>query len=161
MLKPQLVPLLLTLLICPAWADIYKQVDEHGNITFINTPIQGAQRVFIESGYPAMRPAAKAKNGANTPRVSTASPSTFPRVDAGAQKERDVNRRRILEDELSAEQRLLADRKIELANADSNRSAEEKANPQKYVERLGRLRENLLLHEKNIAALQTELGKTH
>lgn len=159
MLKPHFAPLLLTLLICPAWADIYKHVDEHGNITFTNTPIKGAQRVIIESGYPAPRPAAKAKSGESTPRISPPSPATFPRVDAGAQKERDVNRRTILQDELAAEQRLLVERKKELADAEINRSAEEKTNPQKYVERIGRLRENLQLHEKNIAALQTELGK--
>ncbi|MDR3410458.1 MAG: DUF4124 domain-containing protein [Formivibrio sp.] len=159
MQKLPLTPLLLVLLICPAWADIYKHIDEHGNITFTNTPIRGAQRVFIESGYPAIRPATKAKNGTNAPRIPSATPSSFPRVDSGTQKERDVNRKTILQDELSTEQHLLADRKKELADAETTRSPEEKSNPQKYLERIGRLRENLLLHEKNIAALQTELSK--
>ena len=154
-------PLLLILLAGPTWADIYKHVDAQGNITFTNTPIQGAQRIFIEHGNPAARPAAKAKSSESVPRITAPSPSAFPRVEARAQKERDVNRRRILQDELAAEQRLLTERKKELADAETNRSTEEKTNPQKYLERIGRLRENLQLHEKNIAALQTELGKIH
>lgn len=158
--KFPLALLLLTLLSGPAWADIYKHVDEHGNITFTNTPVRGAQRIFVEPGYVAPRQA-KVKNGeTGTPRVSTPSPTHFPRVDSGTQKERDANRQRILQDELAAEQRLLAEQKKALADAESNRSSEEKANPQKYLERLGRLRESLQLHEKNVAALQTELGKT-
>ncbi|MBS1156412.1 MAG: hypothetical protein H6R07_2336 [Proteobacteria bacterium] len=158
--KLPLASLLLILLGSPAWADIYKHVDEHGNITFTNTPVRGAQRIFVEPGYAAPRQANKAKNGeAGTPRVNTPSPTHFPRVDSGTQKERDVNRQRILQDELASEQRLLAEQKKALADAETNRSAEEKANPQKYLERIGRLRERLQLHEKNVAALQIELGK--
>lgn len=156
--KLPLASLLLILLGSPAWADIYKHVDEHGNITFTNTPVRGAQRIFVEPGYAAPRQANKARNNeAGTPRVNT--PAHFPRVDSGTQKERDVNRQRILQDELASEQRLLAEQKKALAEAETSRSAEEKANPQKYLDRIGRLRESLQLHEKNVAALQTELGK--
>lgn len=159
MMKPCHLTLLLFVLATPVWADIYKHVDEHGNITFTNTPIKGAQRILIEPTTPTQRPGTTAKPGQTPPRTGTATPSSFPRVDADTQKERDVNRRRILEEELASEQRLLAERKKELADAEITRTAEERNNPQRYLERLGRLRENLQLHEKNIAALQTELNK--
>lgn len=162
MLNFRLLPLLLTLSCIPAWADIYKHVDEQGNVTFTNTPLKGAQRIFVEQSRPTLIAPGTSKpkdRAAASPRVSTPSPAAFPRVDTGSQRERDVNRRRILEEELNSERRQLAERKKELAEAESTRSAEEVANPQKYVARLGRLRENLLLHEKNIVALQTELGK--
>lgn len=152
MLKSCLFPILMLALYCPAWADIYKHVDEHGNITFTNTPLKGAQRILIEPSHP---PRAAAPNA---PR-NTASPSSFPRIDTSLQKERDISRRRILEEELASEQRLRDERKKALTDADTTRTAEEKNNPQKYLERLGRLRENLQLHEKNIAALQNELSK--
>ncbi len=159
MMKIRFLPLLCCLLSTPTWADIYKHVDENGNVTFTNTPMKGAQVILVESANP---PPAVPKARSNNPTKAQAiapSPAAFPRVDTGSQKERDVNRRRILEEELAAEQRLLADRKKELADADHNRSAEEKTNPQKYLARLSRLRENMLLHEKNIAALQTEISK--
>lgn len=158
MMKLRHLTPLLFVLAAPTWADIYKHVDEHGNITFTNAPVRGAQRILIEPTRATARPAAPSLS-APAPSRSTVSPSSFPRVDAGTQKERDISRRRILEDELSNEQRLLNERKQELTNAEAQRSAQEKSNPQQYVERLGRLREGILLHEKNIAALQSELGK--
>lgn len=157
--KSCLLALFISLLTCPVWADIYKHVDENGNITFTNTPMKGAQRIVVEQYSPAPSSKTRRSNATTTSSVSTPSPAAFPRVDTGSQKERDVNRRRILEEELAAEQRLLAERKKELSEAEANRSAEEKTNPQKYVERIGRLRENAVLHEKNVAALQTELSK--
>ena len=68
-----------------------------------------------------------------------------------------INRRRILEEELASERRILATQKKELAEAENTRSAGEQG--QQYIERIGRMRENLVLHERNISALQTELTK--
>ncbi len=159
MVKFRLIPLLPFLLAVPVRADIYKHIDANGNVTFTNAPMAGAQRIIIEQSRQVPRPVAKARTSAESSRSAVPSPSAFPRVDSGSQKERDVNRRRILEEELAAEQRLLAERKKELAEAESNRSTQERANPAKYVARIGQLRENMTLHEKNIAALQAEIGK--
>ncbi|WP_177187792.1 DUF4124 domain-containing protein [Formivibrio citricus] len=148
---------LLFLLAAPlAWGDIYKHVDDKGNITFTNSPMKGATRVIVES--PSPRSTAKAKNGSKA-QAASPSPANFPKVSSGAQKERDTNRRRILEEELAAEKRLLENQKKELSEAETNRSAEEKANPKKFLERISRLREGLVLHEKNISALQAELSR--
>lgn len=148
-------------LVVPAWGDIYKSVDENGNITFSNTPSRGAQRVFVESGQAGSRPSSGNKAQPKPPSAAhNPSPAHFPRVDAGTQRERDSNRRRILEEELSSEQRQLQESRQRLKEAEGNRTQEERANPTRYLERLARLRDNMTLHEKNIGALQSELART-
>lgn len=141
----------------PAHADIYKHVDESGNITFTNRPMKGAQRILIEPGLPPADTAYRAKSPGGLPRPTASALASFPRIDADTQRKRDLNRRSILEEELANEQRLLAERRQELAQAEARRSTENRHNPPQ--EQLQRLRENLLLHERNITALQSELDK--
>lgn len=138
----------------PALADVYKYVDENGNVTFTNTPVKGAKRIFIE---PAPNQPSKS---ANTPKssVSNSTPKSFPRVSAGTQKTRDVNRKRILQDELATEERLLSKSQQALAEAESKSRTDSTAiTPAK----LTLLRDNVTLHQKNISALQDEIGKIH
>ncbi|AZN36871.1 DUF4124 domain-containing protein [Iodobacter ciconiae] len=142
-----------------AHADIYKYVDEHGNVTFSNIPMRNAQRILAEPGalIPAPRP-----RGNSTPKErspQTATPGNFPRVDAATQKSRDSNRHLILNEELTSEQKNLAEARRLLADAENSKTAEEKASPQKYVEKIGRIRNNMTLHEKNISALQSEISR--
>jgi bacterioferritin (cytochrome b1) len=66
-------------------------------------------------------------------------------VDAGTQKARDESRRKILEDELAAEQRSLSDARAKLA--DQGDAAQRKP-----------LQESVERHERNVAALQRELS---
>jgi len=91
---------------------------------------------------------------------STGSAQGFPKVDAATQKSRDSVRRKVLVDELSAEQKLLAEAKAQYANGKPMPLPEEKEAPQKYDERIVRLRQAVTLHEKNIAALEKELAST-
>lgn len=150
--------LISAVLALPAAADIYKHVDESGNVTFTNQPMKGAQRILVEPGF---KPQPRA--GTSSGRSSAAhnpSPAHFPRVDAQTQRERDSNRRLILQEEMANEQQRLTDVRKQLQEADATRSADEKANPARYLERLGRLREAVQLHEKNLAALQAELSRT-
>ncbi|MBE9608985.1 hypothetical protein INR99_06470 [Chitinilyticum litopenaei] len=98
-------------------------------------------------------------SGSSGTKVSPPSPANFPKVDSETQRSRDSNRKRILQDELANEQNLLNNSKKALSEAETTKSAEEKANPSKYLERIGRLRENIVMHEKNIAALQKELAR--
>jgi len=83
-----------------AQAEIYKQVDEQGRVTYSNVPMKGATKLNLEplNTVPATRP-----------KTSVASPSGFPKVDGDTQKKRDDTRRRILEEELAAEEKMLAD----------------------------------------------------
>ncbi|QLI80234.1 DUF4124 domain-containing protein [Chitinibacter fontanus] len=143
------------------WADIYKYVDENGNVTFTNSPIKGAVRIMAEPSSPR-RSTSETSGKATQPRapsVAAPSPINFPRVDAATQKSRDSNRKQILTDELNSEQASLNAAKKALQEADANRSAEEKANPKLYLDRIGRLRETIVMHEKNTAALQAELSR--
>ncbi|BCB25502.1 hypothetical protein SKTS_03880 [Sulfurimicrobium lacus] len=108
-----------------AHAEIYKQVDAQGRVTYSNVPMKGATKLNLEplNTVPATRS-----------KASTPSPSGFPKVDGDTQKKRDDTRRKILEDELAAEEKLLME-----ASAQKDATA-------------------ISLHEKNVAALKKELA---
>jgi hypothetical protein len=139
-----LLPLVLAASL-PAQGEIYKFVDENGRVTYTNIPRKGAIKLDIGTAEP---PRARANAG----------PGNFPKVDNQTQKKRDDLRRQILEDELANEQRALAEARKALQEGEATRLPEEAANPQKYQERIRRLKETVALHERNIAALRKELA---
>ncbi|GGP28221.1 DUF4124 domain-containing protein [Silvimonas amylolytica] len=138
-----------------AHADIYKSVDADGRVTFSNIPMKGATRVYTDP-IPMGNSKVHGKSGSGN-KVTAPSPADFPRVDAATQKSRDTNRRQILTDELATEQQALTDARKALADAQASTDAQ--TNPQKYQERVSRLRDNTTLHEKNVAALQQEMAR--
>jgi hypothetical protein len=89
---------------------------------------------------------------------STPSPAGFPKVDVDTQKGRDDMRRRVLADELSAEEKLLAEARASYANGAPVPLPEEQADAEKYRQRIARLRQSVQLHERNIEALKKELA---
>lgn len=106
----------------------YKWTDANGKVHYANVgPIpKNAVKMFPDSG--PITPAAH-------PRASSSpTPVTFPRVDPETQKKRDETRRQILEDELSAEEKLLAEAKK------------------------GSSKEETDLHRKNVEALKKEIA---
>jgi hypothetical protein len=131
-------------------AEIYKQVDESGRVTYSNIPMKGAKRLNLDP-LPVV-PATKAKN-------ASPSPSDFPKVDLGTQKKRDDMRHQILQEELAAEEKLLVEAGQTLKEAEGARGDKESNKlPSKYLERLQQLKENVVLHEKNIQALKLEIA---
>ncbi len=106
-------------------AEIYKHIDAQGRVTYSNVPIKGATKLNLEPLTTVPGPRAK---------TSTPTPANFPRVDSDTQKKRDDTRRKILEEELATEEKLLA------------------------VATKGQSREEIELHEKNISALKKELS---
>lgn len=90
----------------------------------------------------------------------TPAPAGFPKVDAQTQRTRDDMRRKVLTDELSAEEKLLAEARAQYANGAPTPLPEEQTNAAKYQERIARLRQSVLLHERNVEALRKELGNT-
>jgi hypothetical protein len=88
----------------------------------------------------------------------SASPSGFPKVDATTQRGRDDIRRKVLNEELAAEQKLLEEARAAYGIGAPPATAEEQNAPQKYAERVARLRQAVSLHEKNIEALKKELA---
>ena len=154
------------LIVCPmfAQAEIYKAVDANGHVTYSSTPIKGGKKIVLEPlstmAPPSPRPAA--------------SPEGFPKVDGATQRGRDDTRRRILQDELSTEEKLLNEAKQALKAGEENPEVfkmvvgkrpdgspiiETRRNVAKYDEKIKSLNDQVDLHQKNIEALKTELSK--
>ncbi len=141
-------------LVAPAQADTFKCVDANGRATYTNmkeeTRGKNCTLVMREiSVVPAM-PAARAA----TPAPS---PSGFPKVDSATQKSRDQDRRRILEDELSGEEKALEQAKAELTEQEGIRTGGER-NYQRVLDRLQKYKDEVDRHQKNVEALKKELA---
>lgn len=98
------------------------------------------------------------ETGAATPTTSSPSPPGLPRVDAATQKGRDELRRKVLQDELATEEKLLLESRSAYANGAPPALADEQKDPQRYAERIAKLRQSVQLHERNVEALRRELG---
>ncbi len=98
-------------------------------------------------------------SAAPSPARSASSPSSFPRVDSDTQKSRDDMRRKVLGDELEAEEKLLAEARAEYGNGAPAPLAEEKADAERYRQRIERLRQSVQLHERNVDALKKEMAR--
>jgi hypothetical protein len=139
-----------------AWAQgsVCKYIDADGNIVFSNLPPEKGQRKISCIGGDEPR------KGTAPARSTTPSPAGFPKVDADTQRTRDDMRRKVLADELGAEEKLLAEARATYANGAPVPLPEEQGNAEKYRERIARLRQSMQLHERNIEALRKELGTT-
>jgi len=113
---------------------MYKCTTRNGNIAYFNVP------------------------GAVGSTARTPTPAGFPKVDAGTQKGRDILRNKVLTDELATEEKLLSEARAAYGDGTPPPLPDEKANAQKYADRLARLRQAVALHEKNIEALKRELA---
>jgi len=125
------------------------------------TRVEGSTyKCVTQSGYTAYFnvPGATGEgDGASSSRGS-ASPSGFPKVDSSTQKGRDDIRRKVLNEELAAEQKLLEEARAAYGNGAPPAMPDEQNVPQRYAERVARLRQAVSLHEKNIEALKKELA---
>ena len=129
----------------PAVAEIYKYVDENGRITYTNLPKKGAKKLDLD-------PVSAAKTRSST------GPTDFPKVDNHTQKKRDDLRKQILQDELATEEKSFTEAQKMLKEGEAIRIGDEARNNQKYLDRVKKLKDNVSLHERNIAALKKELG---
>jgi len=149
-----LVAALVFVLAAPARGDTFKCIDANGRATYTNmkeeTKGKNCSVVMREiSVVPAVPPARSA--------AANPSPAGFPKVDPATQKNRDGARRRILEEELSGEEKALAQAKTELTEQESIRTGGEK-NYQRVLDRLQKYKDEVELHEKNVEALKKELS---
>ena len=137
-----------------AWADIYKCINDAGHVTYSNVQQKGCQKLNLEplSTIPPPKPSAKPGNGA----VTAPTPG-FPKVDSDAQKKRDSERRRILDEELAAEEKQLEQAKKALTEQEAVRFGDER-NYQRVLDRLQPFKDKVALHERNIDALKKELA---
>lgn len=147
----------------PALADnVVKCVGPDGVVTYTNVgDTKGCQKVEVQHStpIPAPRLPARPAGGSSEPRAGTrATPASFPRVDTDTQRARDNERRRILEEELRAEQEKLARLRSEFNNGEPERRGDETRNYARYQERVQRMLEDIQRSENNIISLQRELA---
>lgn len=137
---------------CPmvAQAEIYKAIDADGHVTYSSVPLKGGKKLVLEP-LPTMLP--------------QQIPEDFPRVDNATQRGRDDTRRKILQDELNAEQKLLDETTQNLQDGEADPEVFKGAdgrtyrNVAKYDEKIKPLQEQVDLHKNNVEALKTELSK--
>jgi len=148
---------------------VYKCVDKNGRVEFTDINKPGCKALDLPGYIPAPpqaarpnpSPAVTMRQGAARP--ATASPATgpanFPRVDTSTQRARDDDRREILNEELRAEEKKLADLKRDFNNGEPERQGNEK-NYAKYQERVAGMRDDIGRAEKNIEAIKREIANT-
>jgi hypothetical protein len=184
-----------------AQTTIYKHVDEQGHITYSNKPMKGATVLDLEplttipgspSGSLAAPPAAPNIVIATPDKPDTkpelkpavaivvplpASVQTMASVDINTQRKRDDTRRKILDQELQQEEKLLTDARHGLLSEQQNptliaavrvaqqatdptpsQQAEFRKNIDKASGRIRGLQATVAEHEKNVEALKKELG---
>ena len=148
-----LIPL--SLMALPAHAAVFKCTAKNGRIVYTNdrdagkncTPVSTEQNL---STIPAFRGGRGGGGG------SVSSPSSFPRVSGEEQRVRDQGRRETLQSEMDEETRKLSAAKNELAKAQESNNTQPGSVPQ---EQLQQLEEQINQHQRNVDALQQELGK--
>jgi hypothetical protein len=151
-----LLVLLCTCYIGWAQAEIYKKIDADGHVTYSSTPTKGSKK--LDLGPLTIVPSpARARNNATPP--------DFLKVDSDTQKNRDNLRHKILEEELSTEQKLVEEARQNLMNGKEkseilkDKDGRSYRNDAKYEENIKSLQGQVILHEKNVEALKAELHK--
>lgn len=138
-------------------AEIYECMEPSGSKLFTSDPKEAKAK-----GCKAMNlgpPNTVSTSKPQSKSASTPTPKDFPKVDKDTQKQRDNDRRRLLEQELASEEKLLAQAKKELAEQESIRLGSE-VNYQRVLNRLEPFKKKVALHENNVANLKRELAGT-
>jgi hypothetical protein len=145
-----------------AQTTVYKCVDAQGRVEFTDTNKRGCKALDLPGYIPAppvrVAPASAATRPGNpSPAAATPSPANFPRVDTSQQRARDDDRREILNEELRAEEKKLAELQAVFKNGEPDRQGNER-NYAKYQERVGQMRDDINRTERNIEALRREIA---
>lgn len=140
---------------------VYKCVDEQGRVEFTDQNRRGCKQLesfisTVPSPVRASAPIPAVRPSGSAGPAPTASPASFPRVDSAQQRARDDDRREILNDELRAEQKKLADLRRDFNGGEPERMGNER-NYAKYQERVASMRDEIGRTERNIEALQREI----
>ncbi len=150
-------PLLFCVLLVPciAQAEIYKYIDENGQITFTDVYKKGSKRIDLP---PA--PASLSLGGGNKLQKRASfqpSPSNFPRIDTATQQKRDDIRRQVLQDEVTAERKNAEEARRQLTLGERLQPGE-KLSDSTYSNRVKKLRATISEHEQNVSAIQREIN---
>lgn len=153
-----------------AQAEIYKNVDAEGHVTYSNVKTKGAKKLDLE-------PADTSFGGDSNEAVrrakpsKTATPASFPKVDADTQKQRDGSRKQILQSELDEEKKALEAAKKAYTEGESNPEVFQKKNADgssstlrnvaKFQEKMKSLQADVDAHQRNIELLEKEINATN
>ena len=140
--------LILVMIAAPvAYADMWKCVDQDGNTRYTNVKAdaKGCQALELDpiNTVPATRVQQK--------------PVNFPSVKSDTQRQRDADRRKILEQEMTQEQQQLELAKRQLTEQKDIRLGSEK-NYARVEERLKPYEDKVRLHESNVESLKKEIA---
>jgi Domain of unknown function (DUF4124) len=164
--------LIITAFLTPvlAQAEIYKQVDSEGRVTYSNVKLKGAKRLDIEQADTNFGGSSEGSSsgGASVPRrapqAKTPTPASFPKVDAGTQNQRDGKRKEVLASELDAEKAALENAKKAYSEGEGVLEVHKTAggktirNVEKYNEKMKGLQAEVDAHQRNIDLLNKEIG---
>ena len=142
--------LLLVLLSAPSLAmasTLYRCVDENDHFTYTNHK-HSTRKCTVMSTDSSRSTAAQP---ARRTEVAKVSPADFPKVSSETQRNRDSDRRYILEQELRSEQKNLEDARKTLATQLSAKASPAPDQLQPY-------RDRMALHERNVDALRREIS---
>lgn len=170
-------PLIIITTLLVAWivpftaqAEIYKHVDSEGRVTYSNVKIKGAKKLDLEPADTNFGGDNSATIRANkrASQAKTATPSSFPKVDADTQNQRDSKRKEILREELDAEKQALVRAKEAYSEGESNPEVYQKKNANgststfrnvpKFDEKMRDLGADVAAHQRNIELLNKEIG---
>lgn len=159
---------LITLVLTPvvAHAEIYKQVDSEGRVTYSNVKLKGAKKLDLEPADTNFGgdSSAKIRSEKRVPQAKIATPGNFPKVDSGTQTQRDSKRKDILLSELEAEKQALAQAKQAYIEGESKPEVYQGAggktfrNVAKFDEKMKGLQADIDVHQRNIELLNKEIN---
>lgn len=136
--------------------EVYRCVDANGLAEYRNSGAGKACQKVNLPGLTAAPPARPAKPVA-AGKSPAAAAAGFPKRDTSARQAGDDERRQILLNELSTEEKKRAALQAEFNNGEPERRGDER-NYAKYQERVQTLKDALARSDRNIEALRRELG---
>jgi hypothetical protein len=160
MLKSLLLPLIVIAASASgAHAQIFECIDQNGNKRFTNivSEAKGCKALSLPTNPAPSSPAGAPTLKPHGRSAPSATPANFPRVDAQTQNQRDNDRRRILENELANEQKMLDAARKKLAEQESVRLGTER-NYQRVLDRLEPFQKEVKQHEDNVANIKREMS---
>jgi hypothetical protein len=130
-----------------------KYVDKDGRVLYSNVPVKGAKKLQCFEPPPVPPPAR-----AEAPvKAAPGDAAGAPKVDAQTQRARDLDRRRILQQELADEEGKLSEARKTLLEQEAVRTGDER-NYQRVLDRLKPYQDAVALHEKNVTSIKQELA---
>jgi septal ring factor EnvC (AmiA/AmiB activator) len=122
-----------------AQSEVYKYIDESGNITYSDTRLDNSQKLELPPLTVVPR---------TNIEIETQAPESFTN--------KDEERRKIVKKMINEETKLLREKEKEYNNGEPERIGSER-NYQRYLDRIERLENEIALHKEKKGALEHEL----